>query len=293
MKNNKFFKSNDGKDEHYINIERLKHIAKTGNYDEPKKSGINWTDQAWNPWVGCRKVSAACLNCYLPRFLENAYGYVRRTKDNTWLKPYIIKLPSLIFVCNLSDFFIEEGDKWRKYAWKIIKDNPQHTFQILTKRPERIKDHLPDDWGATGYNNVWLGVTVEDDTKKAMKRLDDLRRIPAKIRFVSVEPIYKEFNFNKEQVDGFDWFILGGESGKTYENIRYCKPAWIQRLAKRLKSYNKFVWIKQLGTEVALKYDFKSNHGEDWDEFPKQSLKLREFPLEGFEVRNIKPHRRK
>lgn len=288
----KFFKVKE-RSEHYINVPALKYKALKKKIKIPKMSLINWTEHAWNPWRGCEKVSAACKNCYIARMiLVNAFTQTVKAKLDTWMKPYLIKKPSLIFVCNYSDFFIHRADEYREFAWQIIKDNPQHTFQILTKRPERIKQCLPSDWGENGYDNVWLGITVEDDTKKVLKRLDDLRKIPASVRFVSVEPIYKEFNFTEEQVKGFDWFILGGESGeydkknKKFKDYRKCDPRWIIKLSKTLKSFGKAVWIKQLGTDAAQKLGLGSAHGEDWNEFPKK-YRVREFPVSGKEPRNL------
>jgi len=293
----KFFTNvnTDKFDKNYIDVKKLK--ATTKQITNMKKEGINWCDFSWNPWKGCEKVSAACKHCYIARLLKDPYGIVQKTTEDTWSKPFKIKEPSIIFPCNLSDFFIKQADKWRKYAWEVIKNTPHHTYLILTKRPERIKECLPSDWG-NGYPNVWLGVTVEDDTTKVLKRLDDLREIPAVVKWVSVEPIYKEFNFTKEQVEGFDWFVLGGESGGynrdkwRYEGYRPCNARWIYNLMKKLKSYNKSVWIKQFGTDFSLKKNLKSNHAEDWDEFhPK--LRVREYPITGLKPRNIKPPKKK
>jgi len=274
---NKFFKTEEQKPNATIGNRGIK-------FKKHKKSAINWTDYSVNFFRGCRKRSEACRNCYIDRVLKEKSRTVIKTSNDTWRKPYEIEEPSLIFVCNYSDFFIKDADMWRDKAWKIIKENPRHTFQILTKRPERIKDCLPHDWG-NGYDNVWLGITVEDDTPKVLKRLDDLREIPAKIRFVSVEPIYKEFNFTKAQVEGFDWFILGGET--DFKNARDCKIEWIHKLAIKLIAYKKAVWIKQLGTIQAKKLGYKSWHGEDIDEFFAY-LKIRQFPI-AREPRNIKP----
>jgi protein gp37 len=277
-------------DENYININALKHKAEISRRKcNFKLSSIIWTHHAWNPWRGCHKISSACTNCYIERWLKDAFKEVTKTKEDTWMKPFLIKEPSLIFVCNFSDFFIEEADVWRKYAWEVIKKCPQHTFQILTKRPERIYKCLPDDWGK-GYDNVWLGVTVENNKPKVLKRLDELRIIPAKLRFVSAEPICTEFNFTKEQVKGFDWFISGGESGgfnkKTRKpEYRKCNPKWLFLMAKKLQSFNKSVFVKQLGTYASKRCKLSSKHGEDINQFPKQ-LQIREMPDSRFEIRN-------
>src|SRR5207249_2293856 len=94
------------------------------------------------------------------------------------------KEPELIFTCSISDFFIEEADPWREEVWEIIRKTPQHTYQILTKRPERISDHLPSNWG-DGWSNVWLGTSVE--LQKYLTRADILMDIPAKIHWLSCE----------------------------------------------------------------------------------------------------------
>jgi len=148
-------------------------------------TGISWTDATWNPWHGCRKISAGCKYCYMFRDKER-YGQdptvVMRSKSNfndplKWAMdteqigflPGKDKEPSAfvgmkIFTCSWSDFFIQEADEWRADAWNIIRDTPEFTYQILTKRPERIMECLPPDWGR-GYENVWLGVSVEDKEK--------------------------------------------------------------------------------------------------------------------------------
>src|ERR1700761_9152752 len=112
-------------------------------------TGIQWTNKSWNPWQGCRKVSAGCKFCYMFREKEK-YGQngsrIVRSKT-TFTAPLKWKDPSLVFTCSWSDFFIEEADEWRQEAWDIIKATPHLTYQILTKRPERIGMCLPADWG--------------------------------------------------------------------------------------------------------------------------------------------------
>lgn len=154
-----------------------------------KGSSIQWTRETWNPWHGCIKVSAGCKYCYMYRDKER-YGKdpteVVKSK-NTFNDPLKWRTPTLIFTCSWSDWFIEQADEWRKEAWEIIKKTPWHTYQILTKRPERIKDHLPLDWG-DGYPNVWLGVSVENQ-EAAYTRIPILLNTPAKVRFLSCEPL--------------------------------------------------------------------------------------------------------
>src|SRR6185437_4156982 len=130
-----------------------------------RESNIQWTEYTHNPWTGCRKVSEGCKYCYMHRIVDLKWkedpNVVTRASDYIFYKPFYEKEPKMIFTCSMSDFMIEEADQWRGDMWQLIRDTPQHTWQILTKRPERIIECLPEDWGE-GYQNVWLGVTVEN-----------------------------------------------------------------------------------------------------------------------------------
>jgi protein gp37 len=182
------------------------------------KSPIQWTDYTWNPFHGCTKISDGCKFCYMyrneERYKRNPSMLIRSSKP-IFYRPYKIKEPSLIFTCSFSDFFHKEADKIRHECWEIIKNTPQHQYQILTKRPERILECLPPDWG-NGYLNVWLGVSIESE--KYLFRWEKLKKIPAKIKFVSIEPLLE--NFTKFP-DNPDWVIIGGESGNNNGNYRY------------------------------------------------------------------------
>jgi protein gp37 len=187
-------------------------------------------------------------------------------KGSDFRKPLTFKKPELIFTCSMSDFFIEDADQWRPEAWEIIKDTPQHTWLILTKRPERIKDCLPPDWG-DGYPNVWLGVSVENN--KNLHRLSTLAEIPCKLRFVSAEPLLETVDFTqkiegKTPIESFEWVILGGESGNDYGKYRYreCREKWIYETFAPLLQMGKYVFVKQVGTFVS-KNDPKQKGKQD------------------------------
>ena len=181
-------------------------------------TGISWTDRTWNPWEGCSKISIGCANCYmfadLIRFGRDP-NQPHRTK--TWGDP--IKwnrqaensAPSRVFTCSLSDWFHEGADQWRAEAWEVIRRCPNLQFQVLTKRPLRIADHLPADWG-DGYPNVWLGVSIENNDY--VWRADVLRKIPAHVRFIGAEPLLGPLP--DLDLRGFHWLIAGGESGPGY-----------------------------------------------------------------------------
>jgi protein gp37 len=116
----------------------------------------------------------------------------------------------MIFTCSMSDWFHKDADPWRDEAWAIIKATPHHTYQILTKRPGRMARHLPADWG-DGYPNVWLGVSVE--SQKQTFRIRQLRDVPARVRFVSAEPLLGPLDLSHGGLVGIHWLIVGGESG--------------------------------------------------------------------------------
>lgn len=247
------------------------------------QSNIQWTQATWNPWHGCKKVSAGCKFCYMFRDKEK-YGQdptnvVRsKTKFNDPLK---WKEPKLIFTCSWSDWFIKDADEWRAEAWKIIKDTPQHTYQILTKRPERILDHLPDDWGA-GYPNVWLGVSVENNSSKATDRLYYLNRVSASKKFISFEPLLGMM-YNRYIAPKVDWIIIGGESGNDNGEYKYrpCELEWIEKIIKDYRDFGKpgvKIFVKQLGTHLAKELKMSDRHGGNINDFPKH-LQIREMPV--------------
>lgn len=241
-----------------------------------EKSEIQWTNATWNPWHGCRKVSDGCKFCYMYRDKERYGqdpGVVLRSKS-TFNQPLKMKEPKLIFTCSWSDWFIEEADQWRDEAWKIIKDTPQHTYQILTKRPERIAEYLPADWG-DGYENVWMGVSVEN--RLNVVRIALLQRQKAKTKFVSFEPLIN--HVGTVDLEDIDWAIIGGESGNNvgYYRFRECETLWIRSLVEQCQAQNVAVFVKQLGTHLAKRYELKDTHGGDISEFP-EDLRIREFP---------------
>ena len=244
-------------------------------------SKIGWTQSSWNPWYGCHKISDGCKFCYMYRDLSR-FGHdpsiVRRSKT-TFFDPIKWKEPRLIFPCSWSDFFVEEADQWREEAWKIIKQTPQHTYQMLTKRIERVRDHLPPDWG-NGYPNVWLGVSIESN-KYLEDRIDYLSWIKAKVRWVSAEPLlhYLYFGFKRSKLKHIDWVVTGGESGFATGDYRYreCKIKWIESVVEQCQDARVPVFVKQLGTHLAKELNLSSIHGQDINEFPLH-LRIQQYP---------------
>lgn len=207
-------------------------------------TAIEWTNATWNPWRGCTKVSPGCDHCYMFRE-QHRYGndpsVVVRSKS-TFDAPRRWAAGRRIFTCSWSDWFHPAADAWRAEAWEIIRATPQHTYQILTKRPNRIARHLPDDWGA-GYPNVWLGVSVEHQDR--IFRLERLATIPAVVRFVSAEPLLGPVDLALWRGGRIvDWVIAGGESGPTH---RPMELDWARSLRDQCVEHRIPFLLKQLG----------------------------------------------
>ena len=246
-------------------------------------SNISWCDSTWNPWQGCHKVSQGCKNCYM--FTDKArYGQqpdiVVRSKDATFYAPLewekqatLTREPHRVFTCSWSDFFIEEADAWRPSALLIMARTPHLTYQILTKRPERIQIAI-DQWNAAYHGgvpgwpfpNVWLGVSVENQAT-ADERIPWLLKTPAALRFVSYEPALGPVDFTKVCLsDGdflgpylhslgldtcLDWIICGGESGSR---ARPCNLAWLRSVVKQCQAAGVACFVKQLGSKPYEEY---------------------------------------
>jgi len=181
------------------------------------QTSIEWTEQTWNPAVGCSKISPGCAHCYAEAMARRLKAMGVKGYENGFeltLLPYRLEeplkrtKPTVYFVNSMSDLFHEDiPDDYIRQVFDVIRRAPQHTFQVLTKRAERMavfsKDYEPP-------KNAWLGVTVED-REYGVPRLDWLRQVPAFIRFVSVEPLLEDLG--KLDLTGIHWVIVGGESG--------------------------------------------------------------------------------
>lgn len=254
------------------------------------KSTIQWTDATWNIARGCTKVDADCKFCYMYRDSLGGTRHdpfvVQRTKT-VFNLPLKLKVPSKIFTSSLTDFFHPDIDTYRDEAWDIIRRCPQHTFQILTKRPERIADHLPADWGE-GWPNVWLGTSV--GSQDSAHRIIQLVNAPnARAKFLSLEPLYAPINLRDIKVKvrdmefyvlpAIDWVIVGGESGHSAGKYRYrpCEVEWIEKIIQDCKTEGIPVFVKQLGTYLSRQMHLQDRHGGDIDEWPEH-LRIRQFP---------------
>lgn len=225
---------------------------------------IEWTEATWNPWHGCTKVSSGCKNCYMYRgkirFGQNPHQILR--SKTTFYDPLKWNEPSLIFGCSWSDWFLEEADPWREEAWEIIRNTPHHTYQILTKRPERIASCLPKDWGS-GWANVWLGVSIEEQQYCYRKSI--LSSIPSKVRFISAEPLLGSIDFGS--LAQIHWIITGGESGY---GSRQMDMEWVRRIREQCLHSEVPFFHKQNGGIKMIDGAWGGRHvdGKIWHQMP-------------------------
>lgn len=190
----------------------------------------------WNPWHGCKKCSEGCDNCYM-YFLDEQRGRngadIYRTKagfryplSKDRQGRYKVKSGEQLRVCMTSDFFLEEADAWRKDAWRIIKSRPDVVFFLLTKRPQRVRDCLPDDWG-DGWENVFFNVSCENQ-KRADERIPILLSLPFKHKGIMCAPFIGEVSIEKYLASGqIEQVICDGEN---YAGARVCRYEWVKRL---------------------------------------------------------------
>lgn len=239
-----------------------------------KTTKIEWTEKVWNPNIGCDKVSAGCKFCYAETFARRlkAMG-VEDYKDGFTFKilphrleePLKIKKPTKFFVNSMSDLFHEEMPfEYLDMIFDVMNKTPQHIYQILTKRDKIMLEYFSKkDVPA----NVWLGVSVESSTFK--KRIDSLRKIKAKIRFISFEPLICAVG--EINLKDIHWAIVGGESGRRARPI---KKEWVEEIFRQCKAQNVAFFFKQWGTWGAdeIKRNKKVNgrvfRGKQWNEFP-------------------------
>ena len=245
-----------------------------------KTTLIDWTNipgyigGTWNPWQGCTKVSAGCKNCYMFRD-KRRYGKdpstVARSAPATFQLPAKTKERHAWFVCSWSDFLHSAADEWRDEAISVMETNPHHIYLILTKRPERaglIKWH----WGRWP-EHVWFGVTAENQ-EMYNERLPYLLDIPAKVRFLSVEPMLGRVNLSEPTVrnyskDRIAWVICGGESGPS---ARPMNLDWARDLRDRCISAGVPFFFKQVGGTKRIDGHWGGNllDGVLYQEFPSE-----------------------
>ncbi len=210
-------------------------------------SRIEWTEETWNPITGCTKCSSGCLNCYAERFAKRlqAMGNMRykngfevTVHHDLFTKPLSWEKPKMIFVNSMSDLFHEEvPDEDILQLFEIMNQASWHTFQILTKRADRLL-RLSDSINWT--DNIWMGVSIENQS--VMERCEKLKMTGATIKFVSAEPLLE--SIKGINLNGIDWLIVGGESGP---GSRQMKEEWVKELRDKALASNVAFFFKQWG----------------------------------------------
>lgn len=216
---------------------------------------IGWTDFTWNSWWGCHAISPACDHCYAATFDRRTGGNYfeegvlpRRTGEKNWNLPRkkdreaaALNRRLRVFLGSMMDWADNRvPTQWREDAFQLIRETPNLDWQLLTKRAPNIAKMLPPDWGS-GYSNVWIGVTVED-RKHGVPRIEHLRRVPARVRFLSIEPLLEDLG--ELDLRGIHWVIIGGESGPGHRPIN---PLWVERIVAQCRRMGIAVFFKQWG----------------------------------------------
>lgn len=240
---------------------------------------IEWTEQTWNPTTGCTKISPGCKHCYAETMARRLQAMGVKGYDNGFKlsilperldEPLNRRKPTTYFVNSMSDLFHNDIPfEFLDRVFDVIERTPQHIYQILTKRSPRMLKYFTSR-GRVAPDNVWLGVSVEN-RKYGLSRIDDLRRIKANIRFLSVEPLLEDIG----EIDLTDihWVIVGGESGPK---ARPMKAEWVESIKDQCEQDGVAFFFKQWGgwgadgKRRAKKENGRLFAGKTWDEMPNQ-----------------------
>lgn len=271
------------------------------------KTKIEWTEETWNPITGCTKVSAGCKNCYAEKMANRLY-YMLNSDTPAWqayakvlnispapeykaqgwngevallperlTEPFTWRKPRKVFVNSMSDLFHEKvPTSFIESVFEVMSHCKQHTFQVLTKRPKRMLE-IALEWDQKfGFpDNVWMGVSVEDQPT-ASERIPYLMRMPAKVKYLSIEPLLNFIHLNRIYLMGkdyyatspfwVDWVIVGCETGTQR---RECKLEWIENIVEQCKYHDKPVFVKKISINGKIEKDI--------NKFPAH-LRIREYP---------------
>lgn len=232
------------------------------------QSSIEWTEMTWNPTTGCDKISAGCKFCYAEVMSKRlkamgiekyADGFkVIKTHDSELTRPFEWKSPKVVFVNSMSDLFhVKVPLPFIQQVFETMNECSQHTFQVLTKRAELVEAYSGQlNW----TKNIWMGVSVED--YRVVDRIDHLRRSDAKVKFLSLEPLIGPLpNLN---LDGIDWVIVGGESGR---NPRPIRQEWVEDIQRQCEAAGVAFFFKQWGGKNK-KASGRLLNGRTYDEMP-------------------------
>ncbi len=243
------------------------------------KSAIEWTDATWNPVTGCTKISAGCKNCYAERFAERfrgvpnhpfEQGFDLRLWPERLTLPLVWKESRMIFVNSMSDLFHKDvSDDFIRRVFKVMTEAKQHVFQVLTKRPQRMLEWISAQQNFKVAPHIWLGVSVEND--EVSWRMDFLKKIPAQVRFLSIEPLIGPVHLSHRKLEGIHWVIVGGESGP---GARPVNPEWITAIRDECRRNKVPFFFKQWGAynaegeRVGKKTAGRVLEGKEWSQLP-------------------------
>jgi protein gp37 len=235
------------------------------------QTSIEWTEMTWNPTTGCDKISAGCKFCYAEVMSKRLQAMgVEKYKDNFEIRtheealkiPYTWKNSKIVFVNSMSDLFHKDVSlEFIKKVFKVMNNNPQHVFQVLTKRAERLCEiHTELKW----THNIWMGVSVENE--KVKDRIDYLRQTNAVVKFISLEPLIGPLpNINLEKIN---WVIVGGESGFR---PRHMDADWVIDIQEQCNQKDVAFFFKQWGGKNK-KANGRILNGRTYDEIPQIEL---------------------
>ena len=235
-------------------------------------SQIEWTDATWNPVRGCTKISPGCLHCYAETFAERfrgvkghpyEQGFDLRLVPEKLTEPFLWRSPKLVFVNSMSDLFHESvPESYIRAVCRVMVTAKWHTFQVLTKRSERLKELLTGPVSfAADQGHIWWGVSVED-RKYGLPRVAHLQEIPAKVRFLSIEPLLEDIG--RFDLSGISWTIVGGESGP---GARRMEREWVVSVRDQCRESRVPFFFKQWGGVRKAKYG-RLLDGRTYDEYP-------------------------
>jgi len=251
------------------------------------KSHIEWTDSTWNPVTGCNKVSPGCKHCYAETFAERfrgvpghpyEQGFDLRLWPDRLILPLEWKNPRMIFVNSMSDLFHEQvPDQYIQSVFDIMIQANHHTFQVLTKRSERMMLWTREHYRLINESSlrpllpkhIWLGVSVEN--QHYTSRIKELQKSPSQVRFLSIEPLLEEINLFGSLLRGIHWVIVGGESGP---GARPMKPEWVKAIQDQCEGYEVPFFFKQWGAynkygeRVGKKAAGRKLAGRTWNGMP-------------------------
>jgi protein gp37 len=239
-------------------------------------SHIEWTDATWNPVRGCVKVSPGCKHCYAETFSERfrgvrghpyEQGFDLRLVPEKLFEPFSWRSPKLVFVNSMSDLF-QTGvpDDYVRMVCQVMSTAKWHTYQVLTKRAERLRDQLSGPLRiAAGQENIWWGVSVED-RKHGVPRIEHLRKAPAGVRFLSIEPLLEDLG--EIDLSGISWVIVGGESGP---GARPMRKEWVVSIRNQCKAARVPFFFKQWGGVRKVR-NGRALDGRTYDEYPARHV---------------------